>query len=409
MTLPALLLREESFGGIIFDPFDGTQLDLDREAFALVRGPLPDRGLALRRMRELGEQLHGFPVRELREIALPPLPAADDGVLRAPTLIDFQITTRCDQACPHCYACSVEDGRDASLADVERVFREASASGVCQIALGGGDPLLHPDIGAILRLARELGLVPNLTTSGAHLSDTVLAAMKSCCGAVGLSCEGVGERYSLRRKMGFSAFEAALGRLLSAGIPTVVQVTVSAGNLPHLEEIVDYLAEKPLYGVIFLAFKPVGRGTVFDAPLSGVPQAQVVDRLGMAFTRLAARMRVGYDCCLAPAVVEVAVRHGGLAPDALEGCSATRGSVGVDSQLNVVPCTFLPEQVLGNLRTGSLGDIWRGAVSERFRAGQRRNAVRERCVTCPWHEGCRGGCPAMPLVACQGGGQGGRY
>ena len=35
-----LVLRREPFGGILFDPFDGTHLELDAEAFEVVRALL---------------------------------------------------------------------------------------------------------------------------------------------------------------------------------------------------------------------------------------------------------------------------------------------------------------------------------------------------------------------------------
>jgi MoaA/NifB/PqqE/SkfB family radical SAM enzyme len=52
-----------------------------------------------------------------------------------------------------------------------------------QVALGGGNPNQHPDFIEILRLTREdYGIVPNYTTNGRGLSDTVLEATRRYCG-----------------------------------------------------------------------------------------------------------------------------------------------------------------------------------------------------------------------------------
>ncbi|MCC6524296.1 MAG: radical SAM protein [Polyangiaceae bacterium] len=406
-----LVLRREAFGGILFDPVDGTHLELDAGGFEVVRGWLvdgrePTAPDALDFVASVRREMPtlGSGARRVRaRLELPALPQARHAtVLGAPTLVDLQVTRRCTMGCPQCYAASEPEGAHMALPDAARVLGEVAAAGTCQLAIGGGEPLLHPDIVPILDLAHELGLVPNLTTTGLGLTPRVLDALARSCGAVALSLEDVGAGFALRRKAGFAFFEAALAKLRAHAVRTVFQVTLSGENLPRLPAIVDYcLAVPELYGVIFLAHKPVGRGEGYDTPLSAVHPDELYPWLREAFLRLVGHTKVGYDCCLTPGIAGLDVELGFGEREQLEGCSAARSSVGVSTDLDVVPCTFLTHRPLGNLRSRSLLDIWQGPEATAFRAeldalGDGRAA----CRTCRLRDACLGGCPEWDLVRC---------
>lgn len=407
-----ITLRAEAFGGLLFDPGrDATLLYLDHEAFRVARlmagGKQRFLDPAKRKLAaDLARETRLDTGCEVRTVETPHASEPRDAppALCAPTLVDFQITNRCRMGCPHCYAASGPDGEHAAWRDLETVLTRARDAGVCQVALGGGEPLLHPDIIELLHLCCDNGLVPNLTTGGMDFTDANLRALRECCGAVGLSLEAVGEAYNrVRGKLGFDGFRAALDRLREWEIPTVLQVVLSEANLDELPALVDFcLAQSPLYGVIFLAYKPVGRGETFTRPLSALDPDRVSRRLGDAFRNLAPHTRVGYDCCATPAVVGVQKSLGFTDLSHLDGCSAMRGSCGVLPTLDVIPCTFTPQHVMGNLREQSLDAIFAAPPARSFRARiARRTTEIPACAACALRENCWAGCPVMPLTSCE--------
>jgi radical SAM protein with 4Fe4S-binding SPASM domain len=212
----------------------------------------------------------------------------------------------------------------------------------------------------------------------------------------------VGESFGRRRHRPFEHFQQCLARLLDAGIATVLQVTLSAESLGELDDIVRLCQQHPqLYGVIFLAYKEVGRGAHYHHVLAARPAAEVHRALRAAFAALGDRIRVGYDCCLTPALVGIEPEWTFNEGGELEGCSALRSSIGVLPSLDVVPCTFLPGASVGNLRRQSLRTIWQGAAAERFRAGMARHLGEGvGCAECASRAACLGGCPAFALVGC---------
>ena len=176
-----LTLRKELFGGILFDPSIGTHVELDAEGFELakrwlVEGTEPASESERKLAESLQEEVPGLgasrPRVRLIELDLPGGPYRYATVLASPTLVDFQITTRCHMRCPHCYAGSNAEGEHVETGRAIAVLEELAKAGVCQLAIGGGEPLLHPGIRDIIRAAHELGMVPNLTTTGgrAHAS-----------------------------------------------------------------------------------------------------------------------------------------------------------------------------------------------------------------------------------------------
>jgi radical SAM protein with 4Fe4S-binding SPASM domain len=407
-----LVLRRETFGGILFDPQRGTHLELDAEAFELLADwiswgrqawTVDEKALMAQLRAEIPALARG-PVgfRLVPNLAGRVRPRVNATVLGSPTLVDLQITRRCLMGCPHCYASSHPSGEDMPLDVALGVLDEVAEAGVCQLAIGGGEPLLHPHIVEVLRHARRRGLVPNLTTTGDGMTPDTLDALAECCGAVALSLEGVGEDFDRRRRGGFAAFQSVHETLRARGVPVVFQVTLSVENLPALSSIVDHAMSFPdLYGVIFLAYKSVGRGRGYQTPLSGVSSEELFPRLRDAFMRLGRQTRVGYDCCLTPGIVGMDAELGFADPNLLEGCSAARTSVGVTTGLDVVPCTFLTHRPLGNLAEKSFVEIWHGEAAEGFRRELDGTVDRKpECRDCRSRTSCLGGCPEWNLVEC---------
>lgn len=108
---------------------------------------------------------------------------AEDG----PELLDISITNYCERNCLFCYRKANPNGTHMPLESLKFVIEQAKKVGVFQIALGGGNPNQHPHFKDILRIIRESGIVPSYTTNGDGLSDDILVATKTYCGAMAVS------------------------------------------------------------------------------------------------------------------------------------------------------------------------------------------------------------------------------
>lgn len=82
----------------------------------------------------------------------------------APELIDVKITDYCPYGCEFCYQGSTKEGQHGTKDLIRGLARECKESKVFEVALGGGEPTLHPEFEDILWQFRYQGVVPNFTT-----------------------------------------------------------------------------------------------------------------------------------------------------------------------------------------------------------------------------------------------------
>lgn len=104
----------------------------------------------------------------------------------SPEIVDISITNRCNFGCSYCYQDSkprLKHGR----ADLVEAILTGFDKVPYQIALGGGEPTMHPELPAILRDARGVGTVPNYTTNGDKIPEAVLRATNEYCGGVAMT------------------------------------------------------------------------------------------------------------------------------------------------------------------------------------------------------------------------------
>ena len=78
-------------------------------------------------------------------------------------LASVEITQRCNLRCPYCD--QPKSDRDMPVAQFARLLDELVEEGIEAVALGGGEPTLHPDLPALLEAARRRGLRAGLTTN----------------------------------------------------------------------------------------------------------------------------------------------------------------------------------------------------------------------------------------------------
>lgn len=103
-----------------------------------------------------------------------------------PETVDVSITDKCHFGCPYCYQDSKPDLPHAPKELVETILKGFDQPPY-QMAIGGGEPTLHPDFPYILKTCRELGTVPNYTTAGDKISQRIIKATNEVCGGVAMT------------------------------------------------------------------------------------------------------------------------------------------------------------------------------------------------------------------------------
>lgn len=391
-----IILRNEAFGGTIFDTTNGMLIRLDKEGFNGVLKYVYNYELS-REERELIFKLNKMGVTDFSKtlVRLSNLRQKRDElfVTEGPELIDFQITYKCNSSCPHCYVDAGPAGETAKLRMILRALDEFYKCRVLQVAFGGGEPTLHPYLNIILKETHDRGIVPNLTSNGKNIPGEVVNAIHQYCGAVAFSVEEIGPNFRKRRGYDILQLFDLAHSLISVGVNIVFHITVSKSNLLQLPHIVSELIKLKPYGIVFLAHKPVGRGKAEESLATADPK-MVHKILYITLKSLKGKTNVGFDSCFAPGLSLLAMTQ---LHETYEGCSAARTSANVTPRLDVRPCSFV-NNVGGNLKKQSLNDIWNAEVFQSFRNQILHHL--EKCKNCPLLKQCLSGCPVMEIVPC---------
>jgi uncharacterized Fe-S cluster-containing radical SAM superfamily enzyme len=84
-----------------------------------------------------------------------------------PESIDVKITGYCDMGCAYCHESSTIMGIHGDLKKLLEVIQGLPAG--VELAIGGGNPLAHPNIVEFLQALKGKGIIANLTVNQGHL------------------------------------------------------------------------------------------------------------------------------------------------------------------------------------------------------------------------------------------------
>lgn len=82
-----------------------------------------------------------------------------------PESLDYKITNKCNRGCPFCHEDSKPDGEHGDIMNDKFV---ETLLPYTELAIGGGNPLEHPDLIPFLEKCKKLKLIPNMTVNQVH-------------------------------------------------------------------------------------------------------------------------------------------------------------------------------------------------------------------------------------------------
>lgn len=85
-----------------------------------------------------------------------------------PESMDIKITNRCDMGCPQCHENSTKDGLHGDIMSEGFIDKLHPYT---ELAIGGGNPLEHPDLMPFLEKCKRLNLIPSMTVNQFHFMN----------------------------------------------------------------------------------------------------------------------------------------------------------------------------------------------------------------------------------------------
>ena len=329
-----------------------------------------------------------------------PLRVEAGGVVdAAPTLANIEITTRCTLGCPACARTQRRDkSRHMPRATFERVL--AALPHALRVTLVGlGEPLLHPEVVAFVRLAVEAGRHVELVSNAMALDATMGEAL-CAAGLAGItfSLDALTPEVAARVRPGsdLPLITANLRRFMAlrqtlAAPPEVAIFTaLRRDTVDELPAIVDFATELGVGALMLsdLNFES-NRADTLHAYLDAAPDAAA--RLRAALRQAARR---GLPVLSVRSLEELDLprrpfEHLLLRGDTLAERSPTRSHcyspwqtvpVKVDGRFSFCDCQ--PETVIGDLLASPVETLWNGPRLRELRH-QMHAAPSPACLACP--------------------------
>jgi len=330
-------------------------------------------------------------------------------------VVMWNITRHCNLACEHCYIDATSAAfEELRLEEGIRLIDELADLGIPMLILTGGEPLLSRNFYAYAFHAKEIGLRTVMSTNGTLITPEVARLLKEAeIRYVGVSLDSC--RPDVHDK--FRGVEGAYARAIDglknardAGLKTGLRVTLTKDNWHEIPALLDLTLAMKVPRFCLYHLVPAGRGAdIADRDVTAEERRSVIRFLAEAAVELKdeeieilstdSPMDGAYLLEMLKDDPEKRERVRKLLKNA-GGCTAGVKVANINHRGDVLPCHFMPEVVVGNVRERSFSDIWIDNPSPELLALRDiRSHLKGACGDCEYLEVC-GGCRQKARYYC---------
>ena len=258
-----------------------------------------------------------------------------------PEIADIEIVTgSCPKVnsenCRWCYKNNTSAaGKVMTLEQFKKVV-ESFPKNLSQIALGITGVKSNPYLKDMLKWLREVGIVGNLTLTGADLDDEMTDVLCEYCGACAVSCYDKAKDlcYNTIKKLHDTAREK-----FKRNMSVNMHIVIADFSMSHIMDVLNDIKDGKVPGlksVVMLHAKPVGRAKNLDCSLSKENLTKVIKFC------LDNNISFGFDSCNGHNVQDILVEIGkSKLCTSIEPCESVRESIYCNVEGKITPCSFV--------------------------------------------------------------------
>jgi MoaA/NifB/PqqE/SkfB family radical SAM enzyme len=345
MSNPSLL-RQESFGGTLFNAFSGkrTYVTIDEYLQMETSGTIP-------------ENLHSE-IQALSNTVLfrkPQLLPSNN--FSAPDTVFFEVTRACNLTCVQCLNNSGKRLTD-ELSDYQRlsIIENLCESGVQEIRFTGGEPLVIPAVLKYISTIHSLGLRASIGTNGTIITPNLAERLASAgLNSAIVSIDGMEMQHDLIRGRGsFQKTITGIQSLIKAGVSVRINTVAMKRNLQEIPTVVRYFSDQSI-PIMIRRFIPSGRATQMKEEMLTIADYNDLREALKPLLNDPEGLVRGHYLQDENAITRISL------PFDRRQCSAGHRGLVILPNGNVQTCGFLGplgESPIGNIATEKLASIW---------------------------------------------------
>ena len=326
--------------------------------------------------------------------------------LISPPIVFLQITDQCNLRCKHCFTQKHynKNRKNLSTSELIKLLNELECLGVCEVIIGGGEPLLRKDLFDIINYCNELHIRPSFTTNGTLVNNEILCQLKKIkVGYIKVSLDGPKEIHEeIREKGTFDLAIEGIKKIVDIGIDVGIRTVLTSLNLNDIEQLINIAEQIKCKSITFSTLRPSGMAAETPELLNNLNKEnyrKALDKIIMLKEKHQINISISED---APYIQGVS-KDNGVYEELLPqfGCPAKGSVCEIDAYGNVSPCGFLKgllgeKMIGGNIRDDDFIDIWnKSAPFEVLRDLKFPN----KCKKCTKYCSCFGGCRTRAYFA----------
>lgn len=308
-----------------------------------------------------------------------------------PTFMILQTTVACNSRCRMCSIWKMVPENELTLEEVVRVFEDPYLKKLRWLNLTGGEPFMRQNFAEIVKAAAdnlpdlEIIAIPSNGFMPDRVEKTTRAMLEYLKGKdillnVNISIDGIGEKHEEIRRIpgGYEKVLESLERLQAIGrenpqLESGVEAIITALNVGEMRKIYEGLKDKTdhvnLTPAIISSYYLGNEQMASDVKLKG---PDIEEMLG--FLKEMEEKEPAYAYYFNN--VRSIYMHGHRTFPCLMGWK----SMYMNASGDVFPCHLLgPDYKMGNVREGSMSDIWQGPRAKEIR---HKLKAEEFCLVC---------------------------
>ncbi len=420
------ILRKELFGGLVIDRRTGALWVVNRTGYEIARlllrsGSVTPDTVSSALVEKYGRDKTQIISEDVNKIAerlfsdriqtADAIPGNEtcsngfEGQLSAPLDVFWEITWRCNLNCIHCYSSSGSRGAsvtELSTNEAIALLHELRDAGVHRVIIGGGEPLIRPDLFEIIGAGTKAGLNVVLVSNGTLFSEERCNEfLRSGLSDVAISIDGSNPEIHDGFRNCKGAFNKTIEnckRLIAKGVKVHVQTSVSRNNISDIARIIELCIGMGVTSWSAKFLMPAGRAkgvsnvclepSEFESfrNLLENPESGFRDRISIG--ELPSNYSFDYS------LEKKETSDGPLS------CGAGVTTCGITPDGRLLACSYLQDEawISGRVPPRRLSETWRKSkIFDPFRKLMRSSL--SECINCRHFDLCKGGCRARAYLS----------
>jgi radical SAM protein with 4Fe4S-binding SPASM domain len=313
--------------------------------------------------------------------------------------IFLDITNKCNIRCRHCFTDAKNNPniKELNTDDIKKIINDLVKLNINRLALGGGEPLVRPDIYELIHYGSERGLRIHISSNGLLLTENNIKKLKKCgLNSIQISIDSsiAAQHDYLRNCPGlFDKCLETIKNIKKHRINLLVSTTITKLNINELDDIAKMVKSSGVRLHRFIRFVPVGRGNDSKNMLyvEGEMLSKKVSHLRKKYAKYFFGNPKNYFGIPITTYEDKKYKNNPI------GCEAGKLSVDILPNGNVVPCNYLgidEQWICGNIVDNTLEHIINNSsVLKKFKHLSGKNIAK--CFDCLSSKICGKGCRAV--------------